>query len=105
MEPFLRPATALGRMAKPTPDGWVAQTAGMWRGRAVEVVFDPARHDVVFLRGNQPRRVTDALVSAGWRRRGVDGRSEWWARDRVEVANRRLASRHAVGHQGGRAIA
>lgn len=105
MEPFLRPATALGRTAKPAPDGWVAQTAGRWRGRAVEVVFDPARHDVVFLRGSQPRRVTDALVSAGWRRRGVDERCEWWARDRVDVANRRLASRGAAGHNGGLAIA
>lgn len=104
MEPFLRPATALGRTAEPAPDGWVAQTAGAWRGRAVEVVFDPARHDVVFVRGRQPVRVTDALVAAGWRCRGVDDSHEWWTRDRVDVANRRLASRTAV-RRGGLAIA
>lgn len=100
MEPFLRPATALGRTAKPAPDGWVAQAAGTWRGRAVEVVFDPRRHDVVFLLGRQPARVAEALVASGWRRRGVDDRYEWWTRDRVDLATQRLACHDPTSSEG-----
>lgn len=89
MKPFLRPATPFGITAKPTPDGWDSRTIGRWRGRPVEVVFDPRENDVALVQTRTPA-VTAALVNAGWQRCGRDGRQEWWIRDRVAAARTRL---------------
>lgn len=103
MEPFLRRATPAGARARPTPDGWSVEPAGKWRGRRVEVVFDPRRHDVLLHRGDVPAKVAAALSELGWQRRGVDGPNEWWTRDRVAVARQRVAAH--TGRANGLAIA
>jgi hypothetical protein len=94
--PFLRPATVMGALAKPTPDGWTTQAVGAWRGRAVEVVFDDRRHDIAVVRCAGPR-ITAGLANAGWHLRGRDGEREWWVRDRVVVARERVARHRAIG--------
>lgn len=91
MKPFLRPANDFGAAAKPAPPGWQSQKIGTWRGRAVEVVFDPRAYDVAFVRGSAPR-ITAAMANTGWTRCGRDGRHEWWIRDRVTAATSRLKS-------------
>lgn len=92
MEPFLRRATSAGALAKPTPDGWTVEPAGRWRGRRVEVVLDPRRHDVLIHHGGMPSKVATALADMGWQRRGTDGPNEWWSRDRVVAARQRLSA-------------
>jgi hypothetical protein len=91
VKPFLRPATDFGAAAKPAPPGWDARAIGTWRGRAVEVVYDPRAYDVAFVRGSAPR-ITAAMANTGWMRCGRDDRHEWWIRDRVEAATSRLQS-------------
>lgn len=88
MEPFLRPATASGALAKPSPDGWTTHPAGLWRGRVVEVVYDDRLHDVALLQ-SVPSAIAAGLANAGWHRRGCDGAHEWWVRDRVAAVQRR----------------
>ncbi len=48
--PYLRPAGPEGTPPAPCPPGHQAEAAGLWHGRAMEVVYDPRRHDVAFLR-------------------------------------------------------
>lgn len=103
MEPFLRRATPVGALAKPAPEGWTVEPAGRWRGRRVEVVFDPRRHDVLLHRGAVAPTIATALADMGWQRRGVDGPNEWWTRDRVLVARNRVAAH--TGRAPGLAIA
>jgi hypothetical protein len=91
VKPFLRPATDFGAVAKPVPSGWQSQAIGTWRGRAVEVIYDPRAYDVAFVRGSAPK-ITAAMANTGWTRCGRDGRHEWWIRDRVEAATSRLRS-------------
>ena len=91
MKPFLRPANDFGAVAKPAPPGWQTQAIGTWRGRAVEVVYDPRAHDIAFVRGSAPK-ITAAMANAGWTCCGRDGRHEWWIRDRVAAAASRLQS-------------
>ena len=102
-QPYPRRAVP-GEQSAPTLDGWSSQPAGRWRGRSVDIVFDPRRHDVLFHRGPMHRTLELALDDSGWRRRGTDGhgRCEWWSRDRVELARRRL--RGARGKSGERSI-
>ena len=50
MKPFLR-ATDRAPLA---PVGWTATPAGTWDGKTVDVVYDPRRHDVLFLRKDLP---------------------------------------------------
>jgi hypothetical protein len=53
----------------------------VWAGREVEVVYDPARHQVVLFR-NDPGDTTRAeLADAGYRRYASDGHQEMWVRD------------------------
>ena len=89
-EPFLRPATAFGALARPLPDGWRATSIGRWRGRPVEVAYDPTTHDVAIFRSTAPA-ITAALANNGWRLRGRDSAREWWSRDRVSAERRRAA--------------
>lgn len=79
MKPFLRPVDR-GKLA---PVGWVSEPAGTWAGKAVDVVYDPGRHDVTFLRGDTTQDVRDGLASVGYRQAALDGRNEMWVRDRA----------------------
>ena len=77
--PFLRP-TDRGKLA---PVGWVSEPAGRWGGREVDVVYDPRRHDVAFVRHDVGDDVRDGFREVGYRRVAVDGDAEMWVRDRA----------------------
>jgi hypothetical protein len=96
VKPFLRPIDR-GKLA---PVGWVAEPAGRWGGKEVDVVFDPTRHQVLVVRSAVPDGTRSSLGTAGFRRLAVDGTQELWVRDRLTVARAaldrlaRAASRH-----------
>jgi len=92
MKPFLR-ATDRGQLA---PVGWVSEPAGEWAGKEVDVVYDPRRHDVAFLRGDAGDEVRDGIRGIGYRRVSIDGTNEMWVRDRVAVIS---AAMDRVEHQ------
>ena len=89
-EPYLRPATPEGAPPAPCPPGRQAEPAGVWHGRAMEVVYDPRRHDVVFLHGAASAAVEGGLQATGWEHRLSDGANQMWTRDRTALARRRL---------------
>ena len=91
MKPFLRP-TNRGRLA---PVGWVAEPAGRWGGKQVEVIYDPRRHDVVLFRNQPSANIRAGIGGAGYRRIAVDGDQELWVRDRVAEVR---ASLHRLEH-------
>jgi hypothetical protein len=93
-EPFLRPAPPDGAPPQSCPPGRCAQPAGVWGGEAMEVVYDPTRHDVVFFRGAVSATVEDGLRRSGWEQRGSDGANHMWTRDRLALARRRLERTH-----------
>lgn len=88
-QPYLRPATEDPDAAKPVPEGWVSEPAGRWRGRHVDVVYNPRRYDITFLRGEMPAKVTAGMRASGFELRSVDGPTQWWVRDRVAAARNR----------------
>lgn len=106
MKPFLR-ATDRARLA---PVGWVAEPAGMWAGRQVEVVFDPRQHQIVMVRNEPGETTRAALAGEGFRRLAVDGQQEMWMRDRSAAVDQ--ARTHAatiqtspkVASHGGRGL-
>jgi hypothetical protein len=57
----------------------------------MEVVYAPARHDVVFLRGGVSPEVADGLRATGWEHQLSDGADQMWVRDRAGLAQRRAA--------------
>lgn len=89
-EPFLRPATPEGDAPVPCPRGHEAEPAGVWHGKSMEVVYDPRRHDVAFLRGGVSTKVRDGLVDTGWRHQLSDGDNQMWTRDRTALTRSRL---------------
>jgi hypothetical protein len=78
VKPFLRP-TSRARLA---PVGWVAERAGEWAGREVEVVYDPTQHEVVLSRNDPGDDARADLADAGYRRYASDGHQEMWVRDK-----------------------
>lgn len=89
MRPFLR-GTDRARLA---PVGWVAEPAGTWAGREVEVVYDPRQHRIVMVRNEPGDTTRAALAGEGFRRLAVDGKQEMWLLDRS------LAAEHGRGRQ------
>ena len=89
-DPYLRPASPEGAPGDPSPPGRTTAPVGLWAGRAMEVVYDPARHDVVFLRGATSPALADGLRETGWEQAGTDGENQMWVRDRAAAAGRRL---------------
>jgi hypothetical protein len=81
MKPFLRPVDR----ARLAPVGWVSEPAGRWADREVEVVYDPQRHDVTFLRHRVSDDVRQGMSDIGYRRTAVDGDCEMWVRDRHQT--------------------
>lgn len=94
MDPYLRPAPPEGDQSEPCPPGHVAEPAGLWNDRQVEVVYDPARHDVCFMRGRAGDGVHDGLQSSGWEPTASDGRSQLWIRDRADAMRQLLDTVH-----------
>jgi hypothetical protein len=86
VKPFLRP-TDRGKLA---PVGWLAEPAGKWGGKEVDVVYDPRRHQVLVVRSAVPDGTRSSLGAAGFRRLAVDGAQELWVRDRIAVARAAL---------------
>jgi hypothetical protein len=89
-EPFLRPSAAEGAQPPPCPPGHEAEPAGIWHGKPMDVVYDPRRHDVAFVRGAVSTRVRQGLLSTGWRPQLSDGPNEMWTRDRSSLTRSRL---------------
>lgn len=100
-EPYLRPAPPEGSPSLSCPPGRQAQPAGLWHGKAMEVVYDPRCHDVVFVLGGITPGVQGALEASGWDRRLTDGPNEMWIRDRSAIARRRLGT-HLIRHDAPR---
>ena len=106
MKPFLR-ATDRGKLA---PVGWVSEPAGQWGGKEVDVVYDPRRHDVAFVRHDVGDQVREGFGDVGYRRVAVDGDKEMWVRDRVESVTAALDRiEHSLGQErstelGGRSL-
>lgn len=90
MDPFLRPASPDGAPPDQCPPGHVAEPAGLWNHRQMEIVYDPRRHDVCFMRGRAADRVHDGLAASGWEPTATDGRSQLWIRDRADAMRRLL---------------
>ena len=88
-DPFLRPAPPDGAPGAPCPPGCTAEPAGLWRGRQVEVVYDPRRHDVLFVRGRHSE-LEPRLEDAGWTHAVTDGPNQMWVRNRAAVARQAL---------------
>ena len=86
MKPFLR-ATDRGKLA---PVGWVSEPAGQWAGREVDVVYDPRRHDVLFVRSDPGENARQGFREIGYRRVAIDGQNEMWVRDRLAVVAARM---------------
>lgn len=79
--------------------------AGRWRGRHVELVYDPARHDVMFLSGRATPHLRSEFEAAGWRLKRGDGQRQFWVRDKIAVARDAL---NRAGHDSpprGRSVA
>jgi hypothetical protein len=90
MDPYLRPAPPDGDPPDPCPPGHVAEPAGLWNDRQMEIVYDPRRHDVCFMRGRAANSVHDGLVASGWEATAADGSSQLWIRDRAEAMRQLL---------------
>lgn len=87
--PYLRRLGPEGSPALPCPPGAVAEPAGTWGGQPMEVVYEPARHDVVFLRGAVPDSVANGLRATGWQHWLSHSDDQMWVRDRAVLARRR----------------
>lgn len=94
--PFFRAAPPEGHPSAPSPPGWSVEPAGLWRGAVSEIVFDPRRHDIVFLRGAVDTTVTQSLSGCGYERLGADNGNQLWVRDRVQPAPRPLVTVSSV---------
>lgn len=92
MDPHLRPAPPDGKSAAPCPPGHVAEPAGLWADRHMEVVYDPARHDVCIVRGRLGDTVSSGLQATGWQKARAAGGAQMWVRDRAEAARTQLAA-------------
>lgn len=88
--PFLRSA-APQHGEEAVPHGWVAEPAGEWGGRPVEVVYDARRHDVMVSEGVVRDDTSAALRADGWMRCAVEGRRTLWARGRIAATREALA--------------
>ena len=100
MKPFLRPVDR-GQLA---PVGWEAEPAGLWKGREVDVVYDPNRHRVLVVRGDLESSTETALRADGWTRQIQTADNSLWVCDEVELAKARirddLADMTAMGRDG-----
>lgn len=90
MDPYLRLAPQEDQPSAPCPPDHVARPAGIWRGSQMEVVHDPRRHDILFMRGHTKPELGSGLQQAGWEQTDVDGLSEMWVRDRAVAAQASL---------------
>lgn len=87
---------------EPLPPGWRTHPAGVVGGVVLDVVYQPARHDVCRALGPLNLSVAAGLGEAGFRRTAAfDGGGELWVRDRPAAMRARLAGFRVL--DGGRA--
>lgn len=104
-EPYLRPAPPEGAVPQICPDGWASEPAGLWNGRHMEVVYNPRRHDVVFVRGQLSPEVESSLPSIGYAETHAGDGVRMFVRDRsaaTRAALDRLEQRPPVARELGR---
>ncbi|MGH9185027.1 MAG: hypothetical protein ACRD0U_04290, partial [Acidimicrobiales bacterium] len=80
--PFLRPPDRRGGWA-PTPPGWETRAVGVFEGPPREIVFDPARHDIVIAPPGTFAGREEQLENSGWWRVGQWSGGEVWGRHRT----------------------
>ena len=99
--PFTR---TTGLDMAPIPPGWVAEPAGETAGQPVEVVYHPARHEIMSLLAEPPSAaVLDELAAQGWQWAHTNDSSHLFWRDRVvhvRPALERAETEPAVEIQG-----
>ncbi len=104
-EPYLRPSPPEGAPPLGCAEGWAVEPAGLWDGRHMEVVYNPRRHDVVFIRGHLSPSVESALPSVGYAETGSADGVRMFVRDRsaaTRAALDRLEQRPSVARELGR---
>lgn len=104
-DPYLRPAPPEGAPPLRCPEGWAAEPAGVWEDRQMEVVYNPRRHDVVFIRGRLAPDVGSALPSVGYAEARAAEGVRMFVRDRsaaTRAALDRLEQRPPVARELGR---
>ena len=104
-EPFLRPAPPEGLPPLACPPGWASEPAGLWDGRHMEVVYNPRRHDVLFVCGHLSAEVESELPSIGYGQARAAADVRMFVRDRsaaVGVALDRLEQRATAARELGR---
>ena len=99
-EPYLRRSSGVAPSRPPERPGDVVSYAGRWAGEPVDVVYNPRRHDVMFLLGRMQPELREQLEQAGWRVTRDDGRRQLWVRDKVVAARSGLARGHAASPPG-----
>lgn len=104
-EPFLRPGPPEGRPPLECPPGWASEPAGVWDGRHMEVVYNPRRHDVLFVRGQLSAEVESELPSIGYGQARAATDVRMFVRDRsaaVGASLDQLEQRPTVARKLGR---
>lgn len=88
----------------PIPPGWVAEPAGDTAGQPVEVVYNPARHEIMSLLAEPPSpRLLDELSAQGWQSAHANDSTHLLWRDRlvhIRTALERAETGPAVEIQG-----
>jgi hypothetical protein len=92
MDPYLRPAPVGDDPSAPCPPGHVAEPAGLWDGEHHEVVYDPASHDVLIVRGHIGEVIDHGLSATGWERQTDADNAQLWVRDRAAATRTLLAT-------------
>jgi hypothetical protein len=88
VKPFLRRRDR-GQLA---PVGWTSEPAGNWDGHPVDVVYDPARHQILLARNQLPQHLHDGLTEAGYRPFATAGPQTAWVRDHSTATRNALTT-------------
>jgi hypothetical protein len=92
MNPYLRPFES----EAPLPDGWTTEPAGEWKGKEVEIAYNPSRHDFMLVRGTAGDDIDGRLEQIGYQFIATDGQAWLWYRDRLAAARTTLGRGHHV---------
>lgn len=104
-DPYLRPVPPEGAPPLRCPEGWAAEPAGLWEDCQMEVVYNPRRHDIVFIRGRLSPDVESTLPSIGYAETQAAEGVRMFVRDRsaaTRAALDRLEQRPPVARELGR---
>ncbi|MGH9188039.1 MAG: hypothetical protein ACRD0U_19885 [Acidimicrobiales bacterium] len=88
--PFLRPPNRWGGWAA-TPPGWETRAVGVFEGPPREIVFDPARHDILVAPPGTFAGREEQLENSGWWPVGQWSGGEVWGRDRTGATRAALS--------------